>query len=808
MKTNYFKIIVVLLLSAFYSTQNNAYSQFIEVLDADNLQPLEGVSIYTKTEKSVITNYRGKANLSVFASTDTLYFRYYGYENKKIAKSDAAGMILLSEKVFVTEQVVVSANKWEQDKREIPNEIVKISQKEIAFKNPQTSADLLAQTGQVFVQKSQMGGGSPMFRGFNANSVLIVVDGVRLNNAIYRSGNLQNVINLDASAMEEVEVIFGPGSVMYGSDALGGVMDFHTKKASFATDEKMLVGGSGFMRYSSANQEKTGNFTLNLAGKRLASLTTFTFTDFDDLRVGGVRPSGEAYKDWGKRNEYVERINGKDSILTNSNPLIQKGSGYSQWNLLQKLTYQISSTLQAEYALHYSSTSDIPRYDRLVQKRDGKLRFAEWYYGRQYWMMNYGKLTWYAKKKAFDAMRFIVSNQQVEESRHTRNRGKDWLGSRTENVNLTSFNLDFDKDLNGEKKHQLFYGLEFNYNDVKSTAVEKNIVNNQERALDTRYPAGGSTMAMAAAYLNYKWNITNKLTATAGTRYTHIWTETNFGNKDFFNFPFEKANVNTGAVNGSLGLAFRPSDSWQINANLSSGFRAPSVDDLGKVFESAPKAVVVPNANLAPAYTYNAEIGVSKLIAERVRITATGYYTILNDAIVLRPSTFNGQDSILYDGTMSKVFAYQNTDIGYIYGANAQVEAAITDKINFKTTFNYVYGYDDINQIQLHATPPAYGLVSLTYHNKRFRVEGFTNYQVKSDKFENMSPEASGNAFRYPEDFIPAWWTLNLRSSYQINKTFSANASVENILDHYYLPYASGMAGAGRNFVLALRANF
>ncbi len=209
MKTNYFKLIIVLLLGAFYSTQNHVYSQFIEVLDAATLQPLEGVSIYNKSEKSVITNSRGKANLSVFAENDTLYFRYYGYENKKIAKSDAAGMILLAEKVFETQQVVVSANKWEQDKKEIPNEIVKISQKEIAFNNPQTSADLLAQTGQVYVQKSQMGGGSPMFRGFNANSVLIVVDGVRMNNAIYRSGNLQNVINLDASAMEEVEVILG-----------------------------------------------------------------------------------------------------------------------------------------------------------------------------------------------------------------------------------------------------------------------------------------------------------------------------------------------------------------------------------------------------------------------------------------------------------------------------------------------------------------------------------------------------------------------------------------------------------------------
>ena len=808
MKTNYFKIIFWIVLGALYFTQNYSYAQSIEVLDASNLRPLEGVTIYNTEQKSVITNSRGKANLNDFAENDTLYFRYYGYENKKIIKSEIAGMVLLSEKVFETEQIVVSANKWEQDKKEIPNEIVKISQKEIAFNTPQTSADLLGQTGQVYIQKSQMGGGSPMFRGFNANSVLIVVDGVRLNNAIYRSGNLQNVINLDASAMEEVEVIFGPGSVMYGSDALGGVMDFHTKKARFATEDNLLIGGSSFVRYASANQEKTGNLTLNIAGKRLASLTTFTFTDFDDLRVGGVRPDKEGYQDWGKRLDYVERIDGKDSIITNSNPLIQKQSGYSQWNLMQKLTYQISDNLQAEYALHYTSSSDIPRYDRLVQRRNGNLRFAEWYYGRQLWVMNYGKLTWFAKNKAFDAMRLIVSNQQVEESRHNRTRGRDWLGSRTENVSLTSFNLDFDKDIKGNGKYQLFYGLEVSHNDVTSKGTEKNIVSNEERPLDTRYPDGGSTMTMAAAYLNYKWNISKKLTATAGTRYTHIITKGIFENKEFFDFPFDEASVNTGAFNGSLGIAFRPTSSWQINANLSSGFRAPNVDDIGKVFDSQPGNVVVPNPNLSPAYTYNAELGIEKLFFNRVRLSATGYYTILNDAMVLRSSTFNGQDSILYDGVMSKVVACQNTDIGYIYGTNVQVEAAITDKFKFKSTFNYVYGFDDVAQIRLPDTPPAFGLVSLKYQNRRFRVETFVNYQLRSVAFDEMSPEDQGDTIFYPEDFIPSWWTLNLRSSYQINKIVSANLSVENILDHYYQSYGSGIGGTGRNFILALRANF
>ncbi len=599
---------------------------------------------------------------------------------------------------------------------------------------------------------------------------------------------------------------------MYGSDALGGVMDFHTKKARFATEENLLINGSGFVRYGSANQEKTGNITLNIAGRRLASLTTFTFTDYDDLRVGSARPDKEGYEDWGKRLEYVERriVNGvgKDSILINPNPLIQKQSGYSQWNLLQKLTYQISDNLQAEYAFHYTSSSDIPRYDRLTQYRNEKLHYAEWYYGRQFWMMNYGKLTWFAQKKAFDAMRVIVSNQQVEESRHSRKRGKDWRSDRTENVSMTSFNIDFDKDLNDNKKHQIFYGFDFNYNTVKSSALETNITNNETLPLDTRYPDGGSTMSMAALYFNYKWNVSKKMTATAGARYTQISTQAKFENKEFFDFPFDEASVNTGALNGSLGLTFRPSDSWQINTNLSSGFRAPNVDDLGKVFDSQPGSVVVPNPNLSPAYTYNAELGITKTFVNRVRVSATGYYTLLNDAMVLRTSKFNGQDSIVYDGVLSQVVSYQNTDIGYIYGLSTQIEAAITDKFKFKSTFNYVYGFDDVSEIRLPDTPPSFGLVSLKYQHKRFKVESFINYQVESVGFDKMSPEDQGDTVFYPENFIPSFWTLNVRSSYQINKILSANLTAENILDKYYISYGSGIGGAGRNFIVALRANF
>ncbi len=139
---------------------------------------------------------------------------------------------LMDTSIKSLEEVVISFNKWEQNLNEVPNRIMKVDMRDARLRNPQTTADLLAQTGGVFIQKSQLGGGSPMIRGFATNRVLIVADGVRMNNAIYRSGNLQNIISIDPLSIDDAEVIFGPGSLIYGSDAIGGVMDFHSLPAA------------------------------------------------------------------------------------------------------------------------------------------------------------------------------------------------------------------------------------------------------------------------------------------------------------------------------------------------------------------------------------------------------------------------------------------------------------------------------------------------------------------------------------------------------------------------------------------------
>ena len=245
-----------------------SYAQTITVLDRENSAPLQGAVITGGSPpKTVTTDAAGKADIADFSSADQLEVRNLGFETLVLSYSDLeAGnhTLYLTREGISLDHVVISATKSMQSARDVPNRITKITSREVALQNPQTAADMLGVSGEVFIQKSQQGGGSPMIRGFSTNRLLYAVDGVRMNTAIFRSGNLQNVISLDPFAIESTEVFFGPGSVIYGSDAIGGVMSFQTLTPNFSQTADALISGSALARYSYANNEKTGHFDLNL----------------------------------------------------------------------------------------------------------------------------------------------------------------------------------------------------------------------------------------------------------------------------------------------------------------------------------------------------------------------------------------------------------------------------------------------------------------------------------------------------------------------------------------------------------------
>jgi hemoglobin/transferrin/lactoferrin receptor protein len=703
-------------------------------------------------------------------------------------------------------EMVISANKVEEDKKQIAQQIETISSLQIRKLNTQSTADLLLQTGFVNVQKSQQGGGSVMMRGFEASRVLMVVDGVRMNNLIYRAGHLQNAITVDQNMLERVEVLFGPSSTVYGSDALGGVVAFYSKNPMFAEgDEKLKTKVGLFTRYGSVNQEKTGHFDFNIGTKKFASLTSFTISDFDDLRMGKAK-NPYYKKGYGERNYYVERINEKDSLVANDDKYLQKFSGYTQYDLLQKFSYKQSDKITHILSYQYSNSSDIPRYDRLTDPKGNGLNSAEWYYGPQLRMLGIYNLSARNLTGFFTAINANLSYQKIEESRHNRNFNSSNRNSRIEKVDVYGLNIDFQRK---KGKSDTRVGIDGQYNTVNSTAFRTNIKTGERSALDTRYPDGKNEMYNMAIYATNTYRITEKLILNEGLRLAQIGLNSNFATKDFFPFPYDQIKQNNTALSGNLGLVYLPDDKWKISLMGSTGYRAPNVDDLSKVFESIPGRIIVPNPNLKPEKTYNGDLQITKIFGKVVRWENVFFYTLFKDALVTDKYTFNGEDSIAYDGTKSAVFSVQNKQSAYIYGVSSNLYISLIDHINITGGLTYTYGRinTDTSDYPLDHISPLYGRGGIKYYMNKFEAEAFVMFNGwKRMKDFNLGGE--DNQQYAPAEGMPAWYTINIRINYSVNRNITLQAGVDNLLDTQYRVFASGINAPGRNIFGTLRLSF
>lgn len=790
------------------TTMATALAQSITVRDEADFLPIDGAMVSDENNKMAFTNSKGQVNITKFKNSKQITISTLGYVTLSISYNDLVKKeedVLLTQDQLSLDEVVISANRWQQNKSEVPNKITSITKKEVVLQNPQTAADLLGFSNEVFIQKSQLGGGSPMIRGFSTNRLLLTIDGVRMNTAIFRGGNLQNVISLDPFATENTEVIFGPGSVIYGSDAIGGVMSFYTLQPALSTTDKVMVTGSAASRYSSANNEKTGHFDVNIGGKKWASTTSFTYSDFGDLRMGSNGPDDYLVP------VYVSSVDSQDVVVNNPDPQVQTPTGYNQINLMQKVRFSPNENWDFNYGFHYSTTSNYARFDRHRRVRDGHLRYGEWYYGPQEWMMNNLKVTHSKSNAIYDNVSLNLAYQQFEESRHSRNFGSTALESNVEMVDAYSVNLDFEKG--DEDPHRFFYGLEAVLNKVGSTGEEKDIYTGATSGIPTRYP-DGSTWSSYAAYMSYEYVPSEVWAWQAGVRYNAFAIQASFDDPSY-TYPYEDADLNNGALTGSIGAVYSPGSTWKIRANLSTGFRAPNIDDIGKLFESVDGAVVVPNPDLSAEYAYNAEIGIAKVFGNTVKLDATAYYTILENAMVRRPYTFNGADSIDYNGEMSQVLAIQNAAQATVYGVQVGVEVKLPSGFSLESIYNWQDGEDELDDgttAPARHVAPGFGSTHLRFTRSKVMLDLYANYNAEIS-YDNLAPSEQDKTEIYAADangnpYSPSWYTLNFKGTYQINTNFQVTAGLENITDQRYLPYSSGVVAPGRNFILGLRANF
>ena len=800
---------LVYTLLSILSIVHTVHAQLLTVKDMDTKKPIVMATVSSlQSEINKVSNTDGQVDISQFEGIDSIEIRSLGYVTQMVSYASLSKSnfeVFLKPSTTKFDEIVVSATRSRQSARSVPSKITVISPKDVALFNPQTAADLLGSSGEVFIQKSQQGGGSPMIRGFATNRLLYTVDGVRMNSAIFRSGNIQNVISLDPLVMENTEVFFGPGSIIYGSDAIGGVMSFQTLTPKLSLVNKLLISGNGLSRYTTANGEWTHHFDINVANKKWSFLTSFTHSKFGDLKMGKYGPDDYL------KPYFVKRIDGKDSVLVNPNPRVQVPTGYSQINVMQKIRYQPHQQWDLQYGLHYSRTSAYSRYDRLIETQaNGQPISAVWDYGPQIWMMNNLTALHTGQNVLYDRMTLRLAQQYFEESRIDRRLNNHRLRTNREEVKAYSANIDLEKK---SGNHNFNYGTEYVLNDVNSFGFAVDIRNNNPIKVPDRYPQ--SHWSSYAGYLNYQFTLSQKVLVQSGIRYNVFNINSDFSRHlEFYPFDFSKTVVRNASTTGSLGFVITPDRTWKISLHGSTGFRAPNVDDMGKIFDFVAGDVIVPNTSLRAEYAYNGEMNISKWIGEYIKLDVTGFYTYLDNAMVRRPFKVGEQDSIVYNGQMSRVYAIQNAAFGTVYGLNAAVEIKLPRGISLSSKYNIQRGREALDNGFVSASrhaAPAFGITRINYQKDALNLQLYCIYNA-AISYDKLNLEEQGKPAIYAKDtngnpYSPRWYTFNFKAGYEIHQNITLHTGVENITDQRYRPYSSGLVAPGRNFIFSMRVS-
>lgn len=776
------------------------FAQLVTVQDSSTKTVLSGVSVYNKSHSTFTqTDLNGTFDSGLFDDKDLIIFRLMGYELLSISKQNIqSDTLYLTPKVEGLSEIVVSASKFRQDIRRLPVRVRRIDADDISMMQPQTTADLLSRTGSVYVQKSQLGGGSPMIRGFATNRVLITVDGIRMNNAIFRGGNLQNVISIDPYVIESSELIFGPGTVISGSDAIGGVMNFNTRRLPFAKPDSLIDKTDLAFRSSTATKERTYHVGHMQSSGNWTGYVSFSRMNLGDLTMGRYGP--ESYL----REQYVRSSPGEDVVVFSDNPERQRGTAFSSTYFTAKAEHLISNNWEQRMGLFYSTTSDYGRYDRLLRPKGDGFRSAEWFYGPQRWLMTYWNPRYASDHSAHQ---FSIAYQSFEESRNDRDFNSEIRNTAIEKVGV--LNLSYDSQYEISEQLIARGGGSLDLNKVNSEAYSLNLISDERGILNSRYP-DGATWNAAGVYFSTEYKPSKPLVLNLGIRWNQVSSKTDYRTNPFTEvFGIQK--LKNSAFTYGLGGVYRFDRFTSMRFNLSTAFRAPNIDDLAKVFDSEPGSVVIPNPDLKPEYAQTIELGIRKRFDRSFMIDAAVYYSTLDDALIRRNTTLNGQSQLLFRDELSQLQSIQNAASAEVAGIEWSIFGYLSRKLSYRFLGTYTRGeeIDDTGASNpLRHAPPFFSNSQLRYVNGSFQLILESEYNAEVSA-EDLPISESSKAYMYALDsngnpYSPSWHAVHLRLRQQW-KRWQCSVAIENIFDRRYRPFASGISAPGRQLVVAFQ---
>ncbi len=747
----------------------NSVAQKVQLIDKDFKTPIENVN-FTQNEKGQSTNKNGIVDVSIFNDSDSITISHISYQILRILKKDIKLKIKLKTKM----KILPSVNFVEEIKIPISKKypVFSIKTKD-SYLTHNSIANLLSNTSSIVVQESQSGGGSPNYRGMEANRLLLVLDGIPLNNAIYRSGHLQSSATINPFFISTINLISGPASVAYGNGAMGGALIFNTKNKK---ENSILI----HQQFESSNNAVILNFIANYFTKNQTNTTAFSLQSTENLKMGKNRLHG--YKIWG-----VEGTKDNEQLLT----------AYKKADFMHKTSYQINLKNSIIFNTQYSTCSDIYRFDKMNDIKNGRPKYEKWYYGPQIRFFKSVKFKNMSEKFAFDKITTTLAYQDAKESRHKQKLGEIILSNRHENVKIYDLMIDLNKLLNnvailyggGIRKQNIYSKANFSYNNITSYNT-------------TRYPSGGSIVNDYFTYMQSNIYINKKVDLMLGLRWNNRYLLADF-NENYSNFNTIKNN-NSSFITSAL-FSIKPTKSTNINTSYYGGFRNPNIDDVGKVFSKDDINVIIPNESLEPEYANNYELSLH-FFKKKFKINLQFFKNQITNAINREYATINGVDSMLYDGEIMRIQMNKNIERATINGISLTANYYFNKNLSIYGNGNYLKGVTDQKKNLSHI-PPLNTKIKVNYYVKKHLFEFYANYNAWK-KDEEYDLEGIDNLEEATIDGNPSWWTINFTYLKHTDSELTYSFSIKNISDNHYKTFGSGISASGRNFIISLKSKF
>ncbi len=668
------------------------------------------------------------------------------------------------------EPLVVTASRSESDLSDLPYTVSRLSAKDFEDSKIRTLPDSLIYIPGVVVQKTSYGHGSPFIRGFTGRQNLLLMDGIRLNNSTWRSGPVQYWNTVDPFSISSYELVKSQGSVLYGSDAIGGTLNALSKSSDFRSktaDEKFFDGSAYYEHRTNGQGSHIQRYESAIGvGDQYGLHLGLSLKDFGDI---------------------------KDSAIGR-----MRGTGYAEQDFDLRFDYAIDADTTLTFAHQYVNQDDVSRWHRTVNN-------PGWTHGSSRAARGTFLANDYDQERSLTYLRVAGENPETtafiqkwsatvsyQDTRDSEIQVRSASDTRRNDVDTRTYG--FDLTLESEiGPGNLVYGVDYYMDDVSSFATRGNgIIRRDDRAI-----ADDASYHLVGAYTQYDWDITDSFKLLSGVRYTHAiaeWDSYQATNTS----PITGGTTDWDDITASIRALYDLNPEWQVYAGLSQAFRAPNLSDLtGNQLSMSSTNTV--GGNVDPEHFLTAEVG-TRYGQEDFTVAFSTFYTWTDGAIT----------AITDPNDSSRRIATNGQD-GFIYGFETEAAWNLTEQWSWRGTLAWQEGKTETvanGERWLTRLLPLSSTTTLrwTHPDQKYWVEGGLIGAMDESRL-NLADQAADNQ-RLPTNATPGYLIATLRAAWQVQHNVQLTAGIENLMDDDYRYVGSGQNEPGRNFVFGVRTTW